>query len=51
MHFAISVANEIADKRLNKIDVVRAVNLQVPLATDAGWNLRAKGSWKISAAI
>ena len=31
------------DKDGNEIGGVRAVNLQVPLATHAGWNLRAKG--------
>lgn len=31
------------DKDGNEIGGVRAVNLQVPLATYAGWNLRAKG--------
>ena len=31
------------DKDGNEIAGVRAVNLQVPLATHAGWNLRAKG--------
>jgi hypothetical protein len=31
------------DKDGNEIAGIRAVNLQVPLATHAGWNLRAKG--------
>ena len=31
------------DKDGNELGGVRAVNLQVPLATHAGWNLRAKG--------
>lgn len=31
------------DRDGNEIGGVRAVSLQVPLATHAGWNLRAKG--------
>ena len=31
------------DKDGNETAGIRAVNLQVPLATHAGWNLRAKG--------
>jgi hypothetical protein len=31
------------DRDGNEIAGIRAVNLQVPLATHAGWNLRAKG--------
>ena len=31
------------DQDGNEIPGIRAVNLQVPLATHAGWNLRAKG--------
>jgi hypothetical protein len=31
------------DRDGNEIGGIRAVNLQVPLATHAGWNLRAKG--------
>ena len=39
----ISAARSQVDKDGNEIAGVRAVTLQVPLATHAGWNLRAKG--------